>query len=54
MELPALEKQGLRDCQTSAIENLDKSFKDVEAVEQLLDLPVLAAIPKIEKLPRTR
>jgi len=28
LELPPLEKQGLRDCQTSAIENLDKSFKD--------------------------
>ncbi len=28
LELPALEKQGLRDCQISAIENLDKSFKD--------------------------
>ncbi len=33
---------------------LDSSFKDVDAVEELLGLPVLAAIPKIEKLPRIR
>lgn len=35
-------------------EVLDNSFKEVDAVEELLGLPVLAAIPKIEKLPRTR
>ncbi|RKY35916.1 MAG: restriction endonuclease subunit R, partial [Candidatus Omnitrophota bacterium] len=28
LDLPVLEKQGLRGCQTSALENLDKSFKD--------------------------
>ena len=31
-------------------EMLDKSFKDVDEVEELLDLPVLATIPKIDKL----
>lgn len=35
-------------------EVLDNSFKDVDAVEELLGLPVLAAIPRIEKLPRIR
>ena len=28
MDMPSLDKKGLRECQISAIENLDKSFKD--------------------------
>lgn len=35
-------------------EVLDNSFKDVDTVEEMLGVPVLAAIPRIEKLPRTR
>ncbi|MCK4372281.1 MAG: hypothetical protein KAW61_04000, partial [candidate division Zixibacteria bacterium] len=35
-------------------EVLDKSFKRTEDVETLLGIPVLAAIPKIDKLPRIR
>lgn len=35
-------------------EVLDKSFKRTEDVEMLLGIPVLASIPKIDKLPRIR
>lgn len=35
-------------------EMLDNSFKRVEEVEQLLDLPVLATILRIDKLPMMR
>ncbi len=36
------------------IEIMDKSFKRVDDVEEFLGLPVLATIPKIDKLPRNR
>ncbi|MCK4605820.1 MAG: hypothetical protein KAU35_00850 [candidate division Zixibacteria bacterium] len=35
-------------------EMMDNSFKRVDEVEQLLDLPVLATIPRIDKLPMMR